>query len=111
MCGERPPKAAVCTRATGGGPRVCFGRAVIFVARAPTADPPLPAIEGLWAHDALRLATVQHALGDAEKSKLRPSLVKSGKQKGGQALSQRVDYQMGQVLCAGSELKHTQKGA
>src|SRR3989440_6798394 len=76
-----------------------------------TRPPPLPAIEGLWAHDALRLATVQHALGDAEKEKLRPSLVKSGKQKGGQALSQRVDEQMGQVLCAGAELKHRQKRA
>lgn len=37
--------------------------------------------------------------------------MKSGKQKGGQALSQRVDEQMGQVLCAGAELKHRQKRA
>src|SRR5256885_5522818 len=82
-----------------------------FVSADREPAPPLPAIEGLWAHDALRLATVQHALGDAEKSKLRPSLVKSGKQKDGQALSQRVDEQMRQVLCAGAELKHRQKRA
>ena len=37
--------------------------------------------------------------------------MKSGKQKGGQALSQRVDDQMGHVLCAGAELKHRQHRA
>jgi len=32
--------------------------------------------------------------------------VKSGRQKGGQTLSQRVDEQMGHMLCARAELKH-----
>jgi len=32
--------------------------------------------------------------------------VKSGRQKGGQDLAERVDEQMGHVLCSGAELKH-----
>src|SRR5690349_13174202 len=39
----------------------------------------------------------------AEKYRLRPSLVKSGKQKGGQYLSERVDELVCHVLCAGTE--------
>jgi hypothetical protein len=37
---------------------------------------------------------------------LSPSLVKSGRQKGGQAPSQGVDNRMSHVLGAGTELKH-----
>jgi hypothetical protein len=38
----------------------------------------------------------------------KPSLVKSGRQKGGQALSERVDEEMSHVLCSRTELKHRQ---
>jgi hypothetical protein len=37
---------------------------------------------------------------------LSPSLVKSGRQKGGQALSERVDEEMRHGLGARTELKH-----
>jgi hypothetical protein len=40
---------------------------------------------------------------------LRPSLVKSGKQKGGQDHSQAVNDPMSQVLCAGTQLEHRKK--
>jgi len=39
----------------------------------------------------------------------KPSLVKRGRQKGDQDLSEQVDEQMGQVLRTGAELKHRNK--
>src|SRR5437764_921782 len=41
----------------------------------------------------------------------KPSLVKSGRQKGGQVLSERVDEEMSHVLCSRTELKHMQNRA